>query len=582
MKNRRILLRGIVIFLCLSSTAVWGQAKPRVAILPFGALNVSQSDALVITSLFETSVVKTEMFLVIEQNQIKALLDAQKYSLDGCVDESCAVEVGRLLAAEQIILGELSRVGNRYIVNAKIIDVSQGRNIRADNVAAPSLDEIAETGVALLAYKLAGLTYVEGATERIAQSFGELFVSTEPSGAEVFINGIRRGISPFLVERVPLGAVSIVARKDSFYGEQTVELQNTDLLEISIKLEIALGRLFIRSTEQEVSVWLDGKDLGPLGSGLFRDIPAGERGLELKGEGIYWSGTVLVDSGKTVTVEAFPRVVGEIVYSLPEGARAEISGPGGVQKRVSGSGSVMVPVGVYNIRAFGPDYIPLETAAEIARGGRVEFSPALEYTDAYKTALAEKQEKDRYNQAADRIRAARETLEQAQKNISRENGDEYSDGTLFIAGSRRILEDLGGEFPDLAKEAKNLLADSLVWRIEYLENDMDRAARRAGRNRAVRNAGFITASAGAALAGITAFLGRDVYAQYNAAVTTAEVQELRIQLNLYSALQIGGAVLGAGGGLLGLIFLGPEGARREMEKEMLQLRTELAALGLDG
>jgi hypothetical protein len=36
---------------------------------------------------------------------MKAILDAQKRSLEGCTDESCAIEVGKLLAAELIVSG---------------------------------------------------------------------------------------------------------------------------------------------------------------------------------------------------------------------------------------------------------------------------------------------------------------------------------------------------------------------------------------------------------------------------------------------------------------------------------------------
>jgi TolB-like protein len=45
-----------------------------------------------------------------------------------------------------LFLGEVSQVGRRYIVNAKIIDVTQGRNIRADSVSADDLSQLADTG----------------------------------------------------------------------------------------------------------------------------------------------------------------------------------------------------------------------------------------------------------------------------------------------------------------------------------------------------------------------------------------------------------------------------------------------------
>ena len=73
--------------------------------------------------------VNTGVFEVIEQSQAGNILDAQEYSLSGCTDEACAVEIGKLLAAENIVLGSVSKLGKKIIVTAKIIDVSTGQTV---------------------------------------------------------------------------------------------------------------------------------------------------------------------------------------------------------------------------------------------------------------------------------------------------------------------------------------------------------------------------------------------------------------------------------------------------------------------
>jgi len=50
----------------------------------------------------------------------------------------------------------LSRLGTGYILNAKIIDVALGQNIRAEKVSFSTLDELSDSAD-ILAYKLAGL-----------------------------------------------------------------------------------------------------------------------------------------------------------------------------------------------------------------------------------------------------------------------------------------------------------------------------------------------------------------------------------------------------------------------------------------
>ncbi len=152
-----------LLIISLFSGSIHSQEKPRTAVIPFNAVGVSETESVTASSLFETALVQTDAFLVIEQNQMKEILEAQAFTLSGCTDESCAVEIGKLLAAEQIVLGSFSSLGSGYILNAKIIDVTLGQNIKAEKVSFASLDELSDSAD-LLAYKLAGLKQGEQET----------------------------------------------------------------------------------------------------------------------------------------------------------------------------------------------------------------------------------------------------------------------------------------------------------------------------------------------------------------------------------------------------------------------------------
>lgn len=88
--------------------------------------------------------VNNGVFEVIEQSQAGSILDAQEYSLSGCTDKACAVEIGKLLAAENIVIGSVSRLGKKFIVTATIINVSTGQNIRADSVEGMAIEDMTE------------------------------------------------------------------------------------------------------------------------------------------------------------------------------------------------------------------------------------------------------------------------------------------------------------------------------------------------------------------------------------------------------------------------------------------------------
>lgn len=561
----------LLLILFPASFSLQAQTTSRVAVLPFTAVEVPASEARVVTSLFETALVKTGVYSIIEQNQINEILDAQAFSLSGCTDDACAVEVGKLLAAELIILGELSRVGGRYIANAKIIDVGLGKNVNADSVSVDDIAEMTDSGVRLLAYKLAGLTYTEGGGERIADAFGELYVSTTPDGAEVFVNGMRRGTSPLVVDKIPLGQVRVTARKDNLVAESVIDLESADLVEVDLVLSISLGRLFVKSSEKEVEVFLDGESLGPLAGGLFRDLPAGDHTLTLRGDGLFWEGPVVLEADKTVTVEAYPAPVGTLKYDLPEGAVLNLSGAAG-SRRLSGRGSADLVVGSYRADVSGDNFLPFEDRLEISRGRTHTFVPSLEYTAEYRGILTEKE-----------MRKVEETFSKAlvdrQSRMAVHTGedDELARELEDIKALRTDIETSEYDFPELLEQARELNMKALDSRLEELEALAAASLKRKQGRNIGRWAAFGIGAGGFTLTGVFRSLGETRYQDYLAAKTTTESEELRTLLSNYTVTQVAGAVIGTAATLTGL-FLSEPREGEDYSTEIAALSAERAAL----
>ncbi len=369
--------RGIslpMLFVCIIAYALTAQEAPRLAVIPFQPIEVSDSDAIIVSGLFETGLVKTESFQVLEQSRIKEILEVQAESLSGCYDESCAVELGKLLSAEQIAMGTLARAENTYVLNARIIDVMTGKNLVADTLTVSSFVELTEAATKL-AFMLAGLTYTSSGDVQVVSSFSELFVRTQPAGAEIFINGVKKGTSPDLFKRVPVGSVLVEARKGGLYARKQVQVEER-ATEVSLELSIMTGNLFIKSTEPDVHVYLDQLDMGPLGDGFFTDIIAGTYMVSLRGLGIHWSREIEIIPNMSVRIEAEPRVVGGLVYNLPEGVVAVIQGDE-ISRELSGKGEMGdIPVGRYRIELKGGErYEDRLDVVEIGGGETVVYIP---------------------------------------------------------------------------------------------------------------------------------------------------------------------------------------------------------------
>ena len=352
MRSPSILL--IALFLSVRSLLP-AQNLPLLAVIPLRSLGgVSPEQANTVTSLLETSLVKSTMFQVVEKSEIAEVLAAQEHSAEEFMDETFAIRIGKLVSAGQIVLGTLSRLGNRYFITAKIIDVATGRTLKAENDESDSIESIARQAEAL-GYRLAGLQLEKGGRKPDIR-FAELLITTEPDNAEVLLNGLPRGTSPLLVERVPLGPLRIAARKEGMYGDRELVLQREDLLKVKIVLNQRLGRLFVRASERDVFVKLDDEEWGFLGDGVISDIPEGEHTLELTGKGLYGRAQFRIAPGETKTLDVHLETVGSLHYRIPEGARAVISG-GGFSKEVAGESILEnIPVGAYTAATSHPNY----------------------------------------------------------------------------------------------------------------------------------------------------------------------------------------------------------------------------------
>jgi TolB-like protein len=152
---RRMILPELLLLL-LAGTAAFSQGPPLIAVLPLqalGGLNAEQVGT--VTRLLETGLVKSSRFQVLERNEIAQVLAAQEFSAKDCFDENCAVRLGRLLAARLIVLGTLSRLGDKFFLTAKIIEVATGKTLEAEHEEADTLEAIARRAENL-GFRLAG------------------------------------------------------------------------------------------------------------------------------------------------------------------------------------------------------------------------------------------------------------------------------------------------------------------------------------------------------------------------------------------------------------------------------------------
>jgi len=137
----------------LTTGAFAKEDKMRLAVLDFQPNDVSKYASKAVSDIIGTEMAKKNDLTMVERSQIGAILNEQGFQNTGCTDNSCAVEVGKLLSCSKILIGSLSKLGKVYTITAKLVDVEKGSVDFAESESCTSEDDI-EPASRILAVKL--------------------------------------------------------------------------------------------------------------------------------------------------------------------------------------------------------------------------------------------------------------------------------------------------------------------------------------------------------------------------------------------------------------------------------------------
>lgn len=140
---RRYVFSLLFVLICLESA--FSQDKPKMALIPLYAMGVSETEAENASELLKTALVQTGKYIFIDKNEVEKVMGTQSFTLTGNTDEIYALETGKLLSADQVIIGSFSHIGTQYILNAKVIDIELGDNILSEDVSFTNIEELSNS-----------------------------------------------------------------------------------------------------------------------------------------------------------------------------------------------------------------------------------------------------------------------------------------------------------------------------------------------------------------------------------------------------------------------------------------------------
>lgn len=132
-----------------------GQTKPIITVLDFKTEALSLTEMKTVISLLSSALFNTGKYTVIDVTQRENLLKEIEFSSSGCTDEACALKIGKMLSAEMIVVGNLSKMGTRFVVSTKLLETESGKTMSAADGIYTSMDAMVD-GMRDLAGVLAG------------------------------------------------------------------------------------------------------------------------------------------------------------------------------------------------------------------------------------------------------------------------------------------------------------------------------------------------------------------------------------------------------------------------------------------
>jgi TolB-like protein len=143
--------------------------KITVAVYPIKITGADKSLEPVLTSLYITKLSQSARLKVIEEAMMDEVLKRLNFAnSDMCDNSQCQLQVGKMTPASKMIVPTVSKLGDKYILNARVIDIQ-----RAD------IDFSTETKLVCKEDELDEL--VDDASYDLREKFGEKVVRPHPS-----------------------------------------------------------------------------------------------------------------------------------------------------------------------------------------------------------------------------------------------------------------------------------------------------------------------------------------------------------------------------------------------------------------
>jgi len=114
------------IFCTLSQAQAAGQANITIAVLNLEAIGVEDNTSGVISEMVRTTLGNEDEFIILSHHQLEKIARHNFIKLSDCNDVVGAIRIGKASKAKVVITGSLSKLGMKYILSLRALNVVTG------------------------------------------------------------------------------------------------------------------------------------------------------------------------------------------------------------------------------------------------------------------------------------------------------------------------------------------------------------------------------------------------------------------------------------------------------------------------
>ena len=121
--NYKIIFTCMLLLACFLLNAQ--NEKVRLAVFDptSSGTGIDEGTRMAVREIISSTFVNTGKYTIVERSLIEKIMQEQKFSISGAVEDNQATEIGKILGANKIVLSVITLAGGRNVLSIKLVDV---------------------------------------------------------------------------------------------------------------------------------------------------------------------------------------------------------------------------------------------------------------------------------------------------------------------------------------------------------------------------------------------------------------------------------------------------------------------------